>query len=662
MNPRELVILLLGLAIVAVVLRGLYVALQARRGQIRLAIDKNIPKDVDLDALEMAELPSGGARVVRRDGTAESTDQQESELLARANARAAALDLGESDASPVPVLMDAVQLNERTQADELESDQDQFETDPEDSDYDDYDSEPSADLDEEWDDEDWGDEDEEERVARVESDESDEYPDEETVSESAAVETEQPGFFERDFDEADDLPDSERDEKRPDYDSEDMAAVAPDYDEDESQSEEESEFDASGEDGTANHVEHYEDGDYDDSADEDGFEDEEDFEEGYADEDYESDYDDESVEDADHDLLAEEESTQQRTEPSLGSFEEGLDDFSMTAGERIGYENQPSRPAASIRAAENSVETEEAESTADLNSAVEASQSEEKPKRRSLFDVFSRFGKSRDRDEATAVTPDEDELEDVLLQSSPPSPSSRSASNAEPMAQAQQPQFAAIPELDGLDGMDESGAEEIYSDSSDDAQSIELPNPMAQAVVQPIEQAAPQQLDIEPGHSRTTFDQQLDSQSVAEPSEVLVINVMAKEGYVFAGDDLLHTLITSGLKFGDMNIFHQRLGNQSKGPVVFSVANILNPGTFDLNAMDSFTTVGISMFLALPSPINNLDALEKMLGVAQALCDSLGGELRDDTRNMMTAQTIEHYRQRVRDFELRQLKAAGGRG
>jgi len=66
MDLRELVILVLGLTIVGVVVRGLLVALKARKSQLRLAIDKNIPKDIDLEAIELAELPSGGARVVRR--------------------------------------------------------------------------------------------------------------------------------------------------------------------------------------------------------------------------------------------------------------------------------------------------------------------------------------------------------------------------------------------------------------------------------------------------------------------------------------------------------------------------------------------------------------------------------------------------------------------
>jgi hypothetical protein len=66
MGGRELLILLLGLATVAIVLRRLFVVLRSRRGQIKLVIDKNIPQDIDLDALELSELPGGGARVVER--------------------------------------------------------------------------------------------------------------------------------------------------------------------------------------------------------------------------------------------------------------------------------------------------------------------------------------------------------------------------------------------------------------------------------------------------------------------------------------------------------------------------------------------------------------------------------------------------------------------
>ncbi|MCH8176309.1 MAG: hypothetical protein IIC59_14120, partial [Proteobacteria bacterium] len=109
MNIRELIILLLGFAIIAVILRGLYVAFRARRGQIRLAIDKNIPQDVDLGSLEFAELPGGGARIVDRDLEAQAAGLS---AVAAANLKAEALDLGapSEERESIPVLMDAVAL------------------------------------------------------------------------------------------------------------------------------------------------------------------------------------------------------------------------------------------------------------------------------------------------------------------------------------------------------------------------------------------------------------------------------------------------------------------------------------------------------------------------------------------------------------------------
>jgi len=197
-------------------------------------------------------------------------------------------------------------------------------------------------------------------------------------------------------------------------------------------------------------------------------------------------------------------------------------------------------------------------------------------------------------------------------------------------------------------------------------QSIAEPKPSAPVVSErkPAEVATPQR--SEPARENIRVQGKIQESSAeniaSEPSEVIVLNVMAKPGRTLMGDDLLHILITSGLKFGDMNIFHRRLGGDAKGPVIFSVANILNPGTFDLNKMHEFSTLGVSLFLALPTPINNLEAFNQMLSVAQQIAAGVDGELRDDQRNLMTAQTIEHYRQRVRDFELRRLKAVGARG
>lgn len=138
-------------------------------------------------------------------------------------------------------------------------------------------------------------------------------------------------------------------------------------------------------------------------------------------------------------------------------------------------------------------------------------------------------------------------------------------------------------------------------------------------------------------------------------SQVLVINVMARPNTVIYGDELLQVLLGAGLRFGDMSIFH-RHADRKGGPVLFSVANALNPGTFDLNRISDFTTQGVCFFMTLPNVANNMLAFEQMLATAKHTQSALDAELKDDNRSVMTAQTVEHYRQRIRDFELQQIK------
>ena len=44
-----------------------------------------------------------------------------------------------------------------------------------------------------------------------------------------------------------------------------------------------------------------------------------------------------------------------------------------------------------------------------------------------------------------------------------------------------------------------------------------------------------------------------------------------------------------------------------------------------------------------------------MLASARKLSTELNGELKDEQRSVMTAQTIEHYRNRIAEFERKQL-------
>ncbi|GAA6154368.1 cell division protein ZipA [Pseudoteredinibacter isoporae] len=146
-----------------------------------------------------------------------------------------------------------------------------------------------------------------------------------------------------------------------------------------------------------------------------------------------------------------------------------------------------------------------------------------------------------------------------------------------------------------------------------------------------------------------------DVEAGQDPEEVIIINVMAPAGTRFQGADLLQVLLSKGMRFGTMNIFHRHSEADGSGEILFSMANMVVPGTFDLDAMSTFETPGVSFFLTLPINGDSLNAFEAMVETTQALCESLGGELKDENRSVMTQQTIEHCRQRVREFARRQL-------
>lgn len=137
--------------------------------------------------------------------------------------------------------------------------------------------------------------------------------------------------------------------------------------------------------------------------------------------------------------------------------------------------------------------------------------------------------------------------------------------------------------------------------------------------------------------------------------DVIVINVMAKPKDDISGNDLLRALLSVGLRFGEMNIFHRHEQLTGKGAVLFSAVNVVEPGTFDLNHMEDFKTPGICMFLRLPGPKRSLHAFEQLVESARKIANMLGAELKDENHSVLTQQTIEHYRQRVLDFERKML-------
>ena len=146
-----------------------------------------------------------------------------------------------------------------------------------------------------------------------------------------------------------------------------------------------------------------------------------------------------------------------------------------------------------------------------------------------------------------------------------------------------------------------------------------------------------------------------ESQPQQAAEEVLVISVISRDPAGFKGPALLQNILESGLRFGEMDIFHLHESMAGNGEVLFSMANAVKPGVFDLDDIDLFSTPAVSFFLGLPGPRHPKQAFDVMVAAARKLSQELNGELKDDQRSVLTAQTIEHYRQRIVEFERRAL-------
>jgi len=141
---------------------------------------------------------------------------------------------------------------------------------------------------------------------------------------------------------------------------------------------------------------------------------------------------------------------------------------------------------------------------------------------------------------------------------------------------------------------------------------------------------------------------------------IVALSLMAPSDAPFPGPELLRAFDEVGLTFGDMDIFHHYgMAPTPARIAVFSVASLVEPGTFDRDAMEDFSTPGLALFMQLPGPVDGQVGLELMLNTGQRLKDLLGGELRDERRSVLTQQTIAHLRERIAEFNRRRLVSAG---
>jgi cell division protein ZipA len=135
------------------------------------------------------------------------------------------------------------------------------------------------------------------------------------------------------------------------------------------------------------------------------------------------------------------------------------------------------------------------------------------------------------------------------------------------------------------------------------------------------------------------------------PEKIMTLFLLASDNRVINGAELLQATVSTGMEFGDMNIFH-RLPEGSEKPV-FSLANAAKPGHFERDEWNTFETSGVALFMTLPGPMGALDAWDAMLATARRMGGILHAELLDNERCPFTRQREAQVREEMREYDRR---------
>jgi cell division protein ZipA len=135
------------------------------------------------------------------------------------------------------------------------------------------------------------------------------------------------------------------------------------------------------------------------------------------------------------------------------------------------------------------------------------------------------------------------------------------------------------------------------------------------------------------------------------PDKIISLFLLARDNRLINGAELLQATVSTGMEFGDMNIFH-RVHEGTEQPL-FSLANAAKPGHFERDEWNTFETTGVVLFMTLPGPVRALDAWDAMLASGRRISEILHVELLDQDRSPFTRQREAQVREEMRDYDRR---------
>ena len=213
-------------------------------------------------------------------------------------------------------------------------------------------------------------------------------------------------------------------------------------------------------------------------------------------------------------------------------------------------------------------------------------------------------------------------------------------------APAPQPEPVVYPEtnVQPKPRVAEMTIEELEAQSNDfdgvNSSSPELREQLAEMSLNPTQ---------EPTHENVHFNyhEPVEVEKPKQTTGFVQLYVISNQNREFYGPQLSQSLENLGFIFGERQMYHRHFDLSVASPVLFSVANIEQPGTFDYYNMAEFSTMGVVLFMQLPSPGNNLANLRMMIRAAKTIAEDLGGVVLTDQQEIFDDVAEQDYLSRI---------------
>lgn len=142
-----------------------------------------------------------------------------------------------------------------------------------------------------------------------------------------------------------------------------------------------------------------------------------------------------------------------------------------------------------------------------------------------------------------------------------------------------------------------------------------------------------------------------ESEPLVTPEEprreqIFVVYLKSNRPEGISGRQLMSAVTSLGLVHGEMGVFHHLLADIP----LYSLADIAEPGSFDLDEMESFSTQGLTLFMRLPGPKSGRVAFDSLMMAAHQLSQMLDCELQDRHRQQHSKESLEQLRAEATAF------------